>query len=134
MAFAKTLECIESISSRLKIIEILANFYRSVGVLSPKELPHCINMSINRLGPSYEGLELGIGENLLIKALILTTGASNDRIKSELNRLGDLGAVAEAVRSRQQTMFKPKPLTLHVVFERLKEIALMVGNAVSILF
>ncbi|KAM7536251.1 hypothetical protein Aperf_G00000083995 [Anoplocephala perfoliata] len=129
IAFAKTLERIESISSRLKIIEVLANFYRSVGVLSPKELPNCINMSINRLGPSYEGLELGIGESLLIKALTLTTGASNDRIKSELNRLGDLGAVAEAVRSRQQTMFKPKPLTLQVVFERLKEIALLVGNA-----
>ena len=78
-------------------------------MLSPKELPVCINMSINRLGPSYDGLELGIGESLLIKALTLTTGnivvtngsviryigASNDRIKCELNRLGDLGAVAE---------------------------------------
>ncbi|KAL5966031.1 DNA ligase 1 [Taenia solium] len=128
VAFAKTLECIESISSRLKIIEVLTNFYRSVGVLSPKELPLCIYMSINQLGPSYEGLELGIGESLLIKALTLTTGASNVRIKSELNRLGDLGAVAEAIRSRQQTMFKPKPLTLQQVFERLKEIALMVGN------
>ncbi|VDK40785.1 unnamed protein product [Taenia asiatica] len=128
IAFAKTLECIEGISSRLKIIEVLTNFYRSVGVLSPKELPLCIYMSINQLGPSYEGLELGIGESLLIKALTLTTGASNVRIKSELNRLGDLGAVAEAIRSRQQTMFKPKPLTLQQVFERLKEIALMVGN------
>lgn len=88
-------------------------------------------MSINRLGPSYEGLELGIGESLLIKALTMTTGAGNDRIKSELNRLGDLGAVAEAVKSRQQTMFKPKPLSLQAVFDKLKEIALMVGNAVS---
>ncbi|EUB61809.1 DNA ligase [Echinococcus granulosus] len=140
IAFAKTLECIEGISSRLKIIEVLSNFYRSVGVLSPKELPICIYMSINRLGPSYEGLELGIGESLLIKALTLTTGntahilqvslgASNIRIKSELNRLGDLGAVAEAIKSRQQTMFKPKPLTLQQVFERLKEVAFMVGNA-----
>lgn len=130
IAFVKTLERIEGISSRLKIIEVLANFYRSVGVLSPKELPNCINMSINRLGPSYEGLELGIGESLLIKALTLTTGTSNDRIKLELNRLGDLGAVAEAIKSRQQTMFKPKSLTLQVVYDRLKEIAFMVGNAV----
>ncbi|VDM30460.1 unnamed protein product [Hydatigera taeniaeformis] len=129
IAFAKTLWCIESISSRLKIIEILSNFFRSVGVLSPKDLPACIYMSINRLGPSYEGLELGIGETLLIKALTLTTGASNVRIKSEFNRLGDLGAVAAAIKSRQQTMFKPKPLTLQQVFERLKEIALMAGNA-----
>uniref|UniRef100_A0A158QFG1 DNA ligase n=1 Tax=Hymenolepis diminuta TaxID=6216 RepID=A0A158QFG1_HYMDI len=129
IAFAKTLELIEGISSRLKITEVLANFYRSVGVLSPKELPNCINMSVNRLGPSYEGLELGIGEGLLIKALTLTTGISNDRIKLELNRLGDLGAVAEAMKSRQQTMFKPKSLTLQVVYDRLKEIAFMVGNA-----
>lgn len=74
IAFAKTLECIENISSRLRIIEVLSNLYRSVGVLSPQELPTCINMSINRIGPSYEGLELGIGESLLIKALTLTTG------------------------------------------------------------
>lgn len=129
IAFARTLDYIEKTPGRLKIITILANFYRSVGALSPKELPMCINMSTNQLGPAYEGLELGIGESLLIKALALTTGASNDRIKSELNRLGDMGAVAEVVRSRQQTMFKPKPLSVKHVFERLKDIALMSGNS-----
>uniref|UniRef100_A0A5K3EUW8 DNA ligase n=1 Tax=Mesocestoides corti TaxID=53468 RepID=A0A5K3EUW8_MESCO len=129
IAFAKTLDCIEKTSSRLKMIGVLSNLFRCVGINSPKDLAMCINMSINRLGPSYEGLELGIGESLLIKALSLTTGASIDRIKSELNRLGDLGAVAEAVRSRQQTMFKPKSLTLRQVFGRLKEIALLTGNA-----
>uniref|UniRef100_A0A0V0J9S6 DNA ligase n=2 Tax=Schistocephalus solidus TaxID=70667 RepID=A0A0V0J9S6_SCHSO len=129
IAFAKTLERIESTSSRLKIISVLSNFFRSVGILSPHELAMCINMSINRLGPSYEGLELGIGESILMKALAMTTGASNDRIKAEFLRLGDLGAVAEAVRSRQQTMFKPKPLTVFQVFGKLKEIANMSGHS-----
>ncbi|BHF76020.1 tRNA ligase [Sparganum proliferum] len=64
-----------------------------------------------------------------MKALAMTTGASSDRIKAELLRLGDLGAVAEAVRSRQQTMFKPKPLTVLQVFEKLKEIASMSGHS-----
>ena len=45
---------------------------------------------------------------------------------------GDLGLVAEASRSTQRTMFAPPKLTVTGVFKKLKEIAAMSGNAVSI--
>ncbi|VEL28612.1 unnamed protein product, partial [Protopolystoma xenopodis] len=99
LALAKTFEAIESISSRLKIVETLANLFRSVGLLSPHDLSKCVYLSLNRLAPSYEGIELGIGESILIKALSQTTGASVERIKSECHRLGDLGEVAETFMS-----------------------------------
>lgn len=43
-------------------------------------------------------------------------------------KLGDLGLVAESSKSSQKTMFQPKSLTLEVVFDRLKEVAMMTGT------
>ena len=59
---------------RLKIIEILSNFFRSVIALSPEELLSAVYLSLNQLAPAYVGLELGIGESLLMKAIAQATG------------------------------------------------------------
>jgi len=59
---------------RLKSIEILSNLFRSVIVLSPDNLLHCIYLCLNRLAPAYEAIELGIGESILLKAIAQATG------------------------------------------------------------
>ena len=47
-----------------------------------------------QLCPDYTGIELGIGESLLIKAIGESTGRSLQVIKAELKKEGDLGLVA----------------------------------------
>lgn len=54
------------------------------------------------------------------------------QIKSDASAAGDLGIVAEQSKSTQRVMFKPAPLTVRGVFDKLKEIAQMSGQAVSI--
>ncbi|KAM8927715.1 DNA ligase 1 [Pelodytes ibericus] len=113
----------------LKNMETLSNFLRSVVCLSPEDFLPCIYLSLNRLGPAYEGLELGIGETILMKAVAQATGRQLDKIKTEAQEKGDLGLVAECSRSNQRTMFKSPNLTASGVYSKLKEIARMSGNA-----
>ncbi|PVG00774.1 putative CDC9-DNA ligase I [Serendipita vermifera] len=105
---------------------------RSRGVKGDKppdteSLLQTIYLCINRLSPDYIGIELGIGESLLIKAISESTGRPIQSIKAELKKEGDLGLVAMHSKASQRTIFKPKPLTVPHVFARLKEIALTSG-------
>ncbi|KAG8188512.1 hypothetical protein JTE90_008077 [Oedothorax gibbosus] len=130
LALAKTLDLIENISGRLKMIEILSNYFRSVIVLTPEDLLQSVYLCLNRLAPEHEGIELGIGELLLMKALAQATGRTTDKIKDEVKLKGDLGLVAESSRGNQRLMFAPPKLTVSSVFSKFKEIAMMTGNTV----
>ena len=46
---------IEATSSRLKMIEILANFIRTVAILSPDDLLCSVYLCLNQLAPAYVG-------------------------------------------------------------------------------
>ncbi|KIM22746.1 hypothetical protein M408DRAFT_332788 [Serendipita vermifera MAFF 305830] len=82
-----------------------------------------VYLCINRLSPDYIGIELGIGESLLLKAISESTGRSIPSIKADLKKEGDLGLVAMNSKASQRTLFKPKILTVPSVFARLGEIA-----------
>ncbi|XP_026463969.1 DNA ligase 1 isoform X2 [Ctenocephalides felis] len=129
LALAKTLEMIEQTNGRLKMIEILSNFLRSVIALSPNDLLPCIYLCLNQLAPAFEGVELGVADTYLMKAIAQCTGRTLAQIKADSHSLGDLGIVAEQSRSNQRMMFKPAPLTVRGVFDKLKDIAIMGGTA-----
>ena len=78
---------------------------RSRGKNNTKEadtqtLLQTVYLCINRLSPDYIGVELGIGESLLLKAISESTGRSIPNIKSDLKKEGDLGLVAMVGSSR----------------------------------
>lgn len=86
-------------------------------------LLYAVYLCINRLCPDYEGIELGIGEGLLVKAIAQSTGREIPRIKKDFETLGDLGLVALTSKKHQPTMFRAQALTIPHVFQQLKAIA-----------
>ena len=73
----------------------LTKFYRTVIEITPENLLQTVYLTINRIAPDYEGLELGIGESLLVKAIAESSGRSVQQVKNELEKTGDLGDIAQ---------------------------------------
>ena len=103
---------IEITSKRLLITEYLCSFYADVMKNNPESLLPSVYLSLNKLGPAYEGAELGLGETLLIKAIAGATGRNVARVKAEVSEKGDIGLVAQGSKNNQQTLVKPEPLTV----------------------
>lgn len=64
---------------------------------------YAIYLSINKLTPAYVGLELGVGESLIMKAIADATGKKADRIKKLYKDAGDLGTVAMEVKKNRNS-------------------------------
>lgn len=120
---------VESESSRLKIVALVADFLKSVlDQSNPDTLTKTVYLLVNRLGPDYEpDLELGLGESLLIRAISECYGRPQSQIKTDFRAEGDLGKVAQASRKQQRAMFKPPPLHINGVYETLFAIAKATG-------
>lgn len=122
-ALCTTFSKIEMTTKRLEISAHCSLFLRQVMRLTPSDLLPTVMLMINKLAADYAGIELGIGESLIMKAISESTGRSLQHIKSDQQEIGDLGLVAAKSRSKQPTMFKPKPLTVAGVHKGLMTIA-----------
>ncbi|KOS18836.1 DNA ligase 1 [Escovopsis weberi] len=127
-ALCATFSLIELTTKRLVIMDYCARFLRQVMRLTPGDLLPTMLLMINKLAPDYAGIELGIGESLIMKAIGETTGRSLPMIKADQKDIGDLGLVALKSRSTQPTMFKPVALTITGVHKGLMYIATMTGS------
>ena len=127
-ALCTTFSKIELTTKRLEIQAHCSLFLRQVLRLTPNDLLPTVLLMVNKLAADYTGIELGIGESLIMKAIGESTGRSLKIIKDDQKEIGDLGLVAAKSRSNQPTMFKPKPLTVRGVHERLIVIAKVEGK------
>jgi DNA ligase-1 len=127
-ALCQTFSLIEMTTKRLAILAHTSLFLRQVLRLTPGDLLPTVQLMINKLAADYAGIELGIGESLIMKAIGESTGRSLSVIKADQHEIGDLGLVAAKSRSNQPTMFKPKALTVRGVHEGLLGIAKVQGH------
>ncbi|OMJ18656.1 DNA ligase 1 [Smittium culicis] len=116
-------------SLKLEITDIMTEFFKKVIPLGPEFLTKCIYLCVNQVAPDYEGIELGVGETVLMKAIASATGKNLNRVKSESEKLGDLGEVAMAFRLNQKTLFPLPSLTIDKVFDTFYEISTTSGSS-----
>ncbi|KAL7671725.1 hypothetical protein ACOME3_006629 [Neoechinorhynchus agilis] len=130
-ALTSTFSRISATRKRLEIQAILGSYFKKVIKVSngsTEDLIASVYITLNRVAPDHEGIELGVGESILLRAIAETTGRSLKQLKLDLQRDGDIGIVAESSRNRQTLMFKPPPLTVRSVFDRLKQVATTSGK------
>jgi len=127
-ALVKMFTAVDGTTKRLEITAHASLFLRQVLKLSPDSLLTVIHLMINKLAADYSGVELGIGESLLMKAISESTGRTLQVIKAQHAKIGDLGVIAQESRQSQPTMFKPKALTCDAVFQGLYGIATSKGD------
>ncbi|CAN6902713.1 unnamed protein product [Brassica oleracea] len=120
---ALAFDLISAESGRIVITDILCNMLRTVIATTPDDLVATVYLAANEIAPAHEGVELGIGEGSIIKAISEAFGRTESQVKKLNTELGDLGLVAKGSRSSQTMMFKPEPLTVVKVFNTFRQIA-----------
>ncbi len=117
---------LERTTKRLEMTDIISEFIRKV---PEKNLPVVLLFLQGRVFPMWSEKELGIAGKLMVKALSLVSGATEDAIEKSVKETGDTGLTAEKilVRKHQTTLFTQK-LTLEKVYDNLEKLAELTGK------
>ncbi|GAA5893279.1 hypothetical protein JCM5296_001658 [Sporobolomyces johnsonii] len=122
---------LSSTKSRLLIQLVLTNLIRTVVEKDPASLESVVYLLSNKIGPTYEtGTELGVGWQVLSKAIKETSGATAQKLKQLGNKLGDPGDIAFEASKSVRLLVKPAPLLCHSVYVTLLQIAKLKGTGV----
>jgi DNA ligase-1 len=108
-------ERLEATSKRLEMFEILAELFRRS---DPGEIARIIYLVQGQLLPPFQGLEIGMSEKLLARALAEASGLSDREVTRQFKQSGDLGKTAEHLLKR-----KGAAHAVGEVYERLLVIA-----------
>lgn len=123
---AKYYDKIEDISSRLSMIDVLAEM---LGKAGKDEIRQLIYMTQGLLAPPFEGVQIGMAEKLAESAISIATGYERREIEARYKKVGDLGSVAEefAGRTRLKRMREERS-NVAEVFETMLKIAKTSGS------
>ncbi len=125
MTFSKLAEYFEKLeqtSSRLSLIDILAELFKEVKIDEIAKVAYLIQ---GRVAPFYQPIEIGMAERTVAAAIAVAFGVSREEVLKEYGQLGDLGLVAEQLS--QKAKVKSKNLEVTAVFEELLKIAKTTG-------
>ncbi|TAL09643.1 MAG: ATP-dependent DNA ligase [Nitrospirae bacterium] len=115
-------ERLEATSKRLEMFDILADLFRQA---APDDIKPIIYMSQGRLQPAFqEGLEIGMSDKLLTRALAGAAQQSPEDVLARFKDTGDLGTTAEALLAGRAG----EGLTVGKVYQEFKSISNTAGE------
>ena len=125
MEFSKTCEKLESISSRLEMIDVISTV---LPTLSTEELPVFVRFVMGRIFPDWSPKKLDIGPNLLYDSISYVIGTKKENVVEKINQTGDVGRAVEELLSEksqinQRMLFFHEDLDLISVYKELISIS-----------
>ena len=108
-------------SSRIELTNILIDIIKE----TPKDLlPKVVYLTQGKIYPDFVGIEIGIAEKTVAKAIEKAFGAESSLLETRMRKLGDLGDVAaELSEKKAQQFFFSEKLTVEKVYSTFEEIA-----------
>ena len=124
---AHSFEKLEKTSSRLALIAILAELFRSIE--GPDEIEKVCYLLQGRVAPFFEALEIGMAEKTVARSIAIAYHSTPEHVFKLYAALGDLGLVAEQLR--KQAGMVSNVLRVDDVFQGLKTIAQTSGKGAA---
>ncbi len=116
-------ERLERTSSRLALIDILADVFRRTDKHSIDKITYLLQ---GRIAPFFEPIEIGMADKTVAEALAQTFGKTKEEILDLYNKNGDMGLVAQQLKSKVKS--QNSKLSVEDVFSKLTEIAKTSGE------
>lgn len=131
LAIAEIFEDMHKTNSRLVLIDHLVTLFKKTPVNTIKKIIYLLQ---GNLSPASEGIELGLGEKLTIKAIAESTGISVKEVEEKYGKIGDLGETAKEIAKNkyQQTLLKEK-ITIERIYSTFEKIAKSLGSQSQII-
>jgi len=126
---AEAYEKIEGTTGRQDMTHLLVTLLTD----TPKSIiDKIVYLTQGKVCPDFVGLEIGMAEKLVTKALAKSFGVSERDVKEDLTKTGDLGETAQKLAARKKQMtFSQRLLTAEVVHETLYKMAKSSGTGAA---
>ena len=122
---AKAFKRLEETSSRITLIQILADLFRET---PPDEIAPTTYLLQGRLAPAFVPLEMGMGLKNVASAIAEAYAIDRDAVLERYDRVGDLGTAAGQLAAESRSShLAAATLEVHQVFTALLEIARTAG-------
>ncbi len=119
-------EKLDATAKRLAKTYFLADFLRNV---SAEDVGPVMLLVQGKVFPSYDEREIGVANQLVIKAIGSASGSPSSQIEKEWARSGDLGKVAETlIKVKRQSTLSSSELTVRKVFENIRKLTELTGQ------
>ena len=124
----KYLEKVESTQANLEKTEHLSKLYAEAG----SDLEDVVMLSLGRISPKWEDLDLGVSSKTLVKIISKASGRKEREVEEVWKTSGDLGDAAEKmIEGKKQQRLMSRKLTVKNVMERLRKVAEMEEEGLS---
>jgi DNA ligase-1 len=120
-----TFEQMEQTSSRIALTGYLVTLLKKTPATIIDKVTYLIQ---GKLYPDYEGIEMGVAEKMVIRAIAYSSGKDVSEILRIYQRTGDLGeATREAMKSKSQSTLFSESMTVERVYSVFDKVAHTTG-------
>jgi DNA ligase 1 len=129
MLFSKVSQVWTDIENTDGRIEMSRHFSRLLEDVKREELKPLVYLCQGILLPPFRGLELGMGERLVMQSISLVSGQDMKILDKKFKELGDMGLLSQwAIENKKQTSLFSEELELSGVYQALLNLAKMGGK------